>query len=95
MKLWRLEPVKPLSRNWKASTYKGEVIVRAESELEARQIASSAYCIATKVVPGEKVRINPWHYAVDTVCIEYDGHDYDESGKTEIVGPGAAIKAKG
>ena len=31
MPLWKLEPVDPTDRNWEASTYKGEAIVRAEN----------------------------------------------------------------
>ena len=60
MKIWKLKPIDPNHRDWKASTYQGEVIVWAGSEKRAREIATSAFLIATDVTAGEKIHANPW-----------------------------------
>ena len=36
MPIWTLEPLDVGNPNWEASTYKGKVIVRAETEKKAR-----------------------------------------------------------
>jgi hypothetical protein len=37
MKIWKLNPIYLNHRDWEASRYRGEVIVRAESEERARE----------------------------------------------------------
>src|SRR5690242_14744573 len=41
MPFWRLLPSDSTSDHWRASTYTGEVIVRAASEADARSIATA------------------------------------------------------
>ncbi len=41
MMIFKLTPIDAEPDQWKASTYKGEVIVRAEDESEARHLAHS------------------------------------------------------
>jgi hypothetical protein len=60
MRLWSLKPLDVKNRNRAASTYRDEVIVRADSERSARRLAARAFGIATNVVPGEKIRFVPW-----------------------------------
>ena len=47
MPLWRLTPTDLAADEWRASTYKGIAIVRAEDERRARRLAASAFGIAT------------------------------------------------
>ena len=96
MPLWKLEPVDPTDRNWEASTYKGEAIVRAENSGAARLLAARAYGIATKQVLGAEVKIIPWKYSglVRTTEVQATD-DYAEDGAQGIVFPAAAVGAAG
>ena len=53
MPLWRLLPIDRTSDHWRASTYQGEVIVRAASEAEARSTATATFFLAYARIPGE------------------------------------------
>lgn len=96
MPLWKLEPIDPTDRNWEASTYKRDVIVRAENSGAARLLAAKAYGIATKQVFGEEVKIVPWGYSglVRTTQMQATD-DYAEDGAQGIVFPAAAVDAAG
>ena len=87
MTIWKLNPIDLNHRDWEASTYRREVIVRAESEERARQIATNAFRIATTVIPGEKIINNPWSQAALVSAIEVKDESYPETGKEEILGP--------
>ena len=52
MPLWHLFPIDSASDHWRASTYKGEVIVRALSEAKARSTAMATFFRAYERVPG-------------------------------------------
>lgn len=94
MRLWKLEPIDPSDRNWAASTFHGEVVVRAEDEQRARRLAARAYGIATQHTPGEEVRIVPWDYAKLVTSVLVDPtDDYAEDGEAEIVAPTAAVES--
>lgn len=96
MPLWKLEPIDLTDRNWEASTYKGEAIVRAENSGAARLLAARAYGIATKQVLGEEVKIVPWDYSglVRATQVQTTD-DYAEDGAQGIVFPTAALGAAG
>lgn len=87
MKIWKLNPIDLNHRDWETSTYRREVIVRAESEKRARQIATSAFHIATTVTPGEKIKNNPWNQAALVSAVEIEDESYPETEKEEILGP--------
>jgi hypothetical protein len=87
MTIWKLNPIDLNHRDWEASTYRREVIVRAESEKRARQIATSAFHIATTVTPGEKIKSNPWSQTALVSAVEVKDGSYPETGKEEILGP--------
>lgn len=63
MRIWRLTPIDTNDRNWDASIYKGEVIVRAPNERIARSAASLSFAIATRIIPGEEIKFTPWRHA--------------------------------
>ena len=48
MQIYGLSPVSVDALEWNASTYKGTVLVRAETEDDARQLACDRYWIATR-----------------------------------------------
>ena len=45
MKIWKLSVFNEVSFDWRASTYKGETIIRAESEHNARRLATGVRLI--------------------------------------------------
>jgi hypothetical protein len=56
MRLWHLIPVDLQAAAWQATTYKGPVVVRAESEQQARELAcvdfsAASLPVATTVDP--------------------------------------------
>ena len=93
MAIWKLKPIDLSHRDWEASTYRKEVevIIRADSEKRARQVATSAFLIATEVIPGEKVKTNPWSQAALVSVVEVKDKNYPVTGKEEILGPQEAL----
>ncbi len=92
MAIWKLEPTDISSRDWEASTYRGEIIVRAESETKARQIAAIAFGIATKKNLGEDIAFNPWNQSSLVSAVTIQDSNYKNDGKEEIVGPPNALQ---
>ncbi|WP_133406535.1 hypothetical protein [Parashewanella tropica] len=85
MKLWTLEVLNPNSADWEASTHKGAIIVRAETEKAARYQASLKYFIATERVTGEQVKANPWNQSNLVSCNEYSGNRYEIEGSAGVL----------
>ena len=86
--VWKLTPVDPASRNWDASTYCGELIVRADSERRAREIATLTLLIATSRKLGEPLAINPWNRIVGEVqCQRILDAEFPENGPEAILYP--------
>ena len=86
--IWKLTPLDLESHNWRASTYKGQVIIRAATEDRARRIASMAFGIAVKRVLGETTAINPWGRIIgESSCERLVDSAYPEDGPDEILDP--------
>lgn len=93
MQIWRLHPSDVDSPGWEASTYKGEVIIRAESEIKARAMAAKAYVIATRVKIGARTNHDiPWNQPSLVSAVTIQDRRYDERGSEEIVGPSEAVR---
>lgn len=60
MAIYRLTPKDDLSDCWKASIRRCTVIVRAQSESQARLLASGRFGIATQRGPASTVLASPW-----------------------------------
>ena len=95
MEIWKLEPTDVHSRDWEASTYRGEVVVRAESEMKARQIAAGAFVIASKATLAEKLTDIPWHQPSLVSAVTIQDSNYKDGEKEEIVGPPDALRNAG
>lgn len=96
MAIWKLEPRGVNSPDWKASTYQGRVIVRADSETKARQIAAAAFVIGIKVkADARKLSDIPWNQPLLVSAITIQDNNYQESGNEEIVGPPEALRNAG
>ena len=48
MQIYQLRPTVTDAREWNASTFKGPVLVRAESEADARKLAGARYGITSR-----------------------------------------------
>ena len=92
MPIWKLNPIDLSHRDWEASRYQREVIVRAESEERAQQIAAYAFGIATTVPLGEEVRASPWKQSTLVSITEVRDESYPRDGNEEIVGPPEALE---
>lgn len=87
MPIWKLSPTDKRSDHWKASTYKGDVIVRAASEGEARAKATSEFRIATKKVLGGNTLFSPWDQPDLVICNRLENSSYEEKGPIAILYP--------
>jgi hypothetical protein len=95
MAIWELKPTDVSSRDWEASTYRGKVFIRAESETIARQIAARAFVIAAQVRMGEKIMDIPWNQSLLVLASTTEDSVYQNSGNEEIVGPPEALRNAG
>ncbi len=85
MHIWRLKALKLSSHHWEASTYRGDVIVRAETEANARRLAAKAFGIGAGNGLGREVAANPWYrpWLVATEVLK--GSQFDPDGAEEIL----------
>ena len=95
MRIWRLKAkaLNPSSPHWKASTYQGIVIVRAETEADARRLATQAFWIATDKIPLQEVPANPWIHSWLVAAEVLEGSPYNPDGDEEILSPLATSRA--
>ena len=88
MKIWKLFPLDPNSTSWPDDSYKGEVIVRAENEKEARRIAALRLMVLTEQVSiCQETPHPPWGDSTVTKCIELDNSKYPTDGPPELLEP--------
>ena len=91
MPIWKLEPVDPDEHHWRASRYKGWVIVRAPDEVKARSLANRAFDGFVQVTPGAETPLMPWMQDRITTCARVDESEYDEEGEEAILAPQEAL----
>ncbi len=91
--IWRLKALRLSSPHWEASTYQGIVIVRAETEANARRLATQAFWIATDKIPLQEVPANPWIHSWLVAAEVLEGSQYDPDGDEEILFPLATSRA--
>jgi len=87
MTIWKLTPTIKESPNWEASTYCGEVIVRASDEEEARQLATAAFVIAVEVKPGRSTIWIPWKDSSIVSCKPLRNSEHSEQGPPAVLSP--------
>ena len=82
MPIWCLTPI-PSQRHdpaWLASTYTGEVVVRAAHERHARAVAAGAFSTALPLR-------GPWTQARLVTCTPETDSPYPEQGADEVLWP--------
>ena len=87
MNIWKLSIANPDSPNWEASTYKGDVLVRAKNGAQARLIANHAFAIATKRTLGEIIKSSPWENSDNTKCQLIENSEYTTEGEPCVLDP--------
>jgi hypothetical protein len=87
MPLWHVLPIDSTSDHWRASTYKGEVIVRATSDAEARSTATATFSRAYARVPGGIPLFSPWNQPAVVECQRVEGFPSDDHGPTAVIYP--------
>jgi hypothetical protein len=87
MPLWHLLSLESTSDYWRASTYKGEVIVRAASEAEARSTATATFLTAYARTPGDTMLFSPWGQSSIVGCQRVESFPDDDQGAAAVVYP--------
>lgn len=85
MRLFILIPTVKDEDRWSNSEYLGEVIVRAHSPEEARQLAARQYTRLPR--RHKKPQHSPWTDSEEVLCEPYVGLDYSSRGNVEILYP--------
>ena len=84
MPIWRLIPIDLTSPCWAASQHSGIAIIRAATELEARQAAMQGF---GREVAGIPWHANPWRQLTLVACERLEQSGYPEMGPAAILEP--------
>ena len=89
MKIWKLSPLVDFdSVDWCCSSHKGDAIVRAENEKEARELAVNHFLSLAKYNgPCQKTPCSPWGDSSVVRCIELDNSEYSTGGLAKVLKP--------
>ena len=84
MPIWQLTPLDHTAPEWVASNYVGRAVIRAATELDARQAAVQAF---GKETPGVPWHAHPWRQLALVQCEECPAARYPATGHTAILEP--------
>lgn len=87
MNIYKLKPLNSSYLGWRRSAYSKEVLVRAESEKDARIASKIAFGKMIKSEPGRDIPPAPWEDESHTSCEELHDSKYDQNGECEILKP--------
>lgn len=85
--IFKLVPMDLRSDHWRASIYCGEVIVRAESEEQARHLTQSEFGIAPQLDYSKSTPLFPWYEKDLAQCFAIEDSSCPESTVSEILDP--------
>ena len=85
--VWKLRPIDPASRHWRASCHNGEVIIRAATEDRAREIANDQFAKAHKRRIGESIIFSPWNNTAEVACERVTGGEFVDGVGEAILSP--------
>jgi hypothetical protein len=85
--IWKLTPKVQNVPDWEASTYCGEVIVRACDQWEARQLATIEFTSAAKAGRAQRTRVNPWNDSNLVACQPIKDCEFTEHGSPSVLAP--------
>lgn len=87
MNIYKLQPIDLSYAGWKYSCHTKPVIVRAETEIQARLAAAKSFGKAAEVVFGADTVCEPWTYTpVVSATILFDSK-YPIDGVAEVLEP--------
>ena len=87
MNIYKLEPTDLSYAGWKYSCHTKTVIVRAESEKEARMAAAKSFGKAAEVVFGSDTVCEPWTYTPAVSATILFDSQYPIDGSVEVLEP--------
>lgn len=89
MKIFKLQPNDETlnEEHWRASQYKGSMVIRTKNEDRARRIAYSACGIAVENRGSNgEILANPWSKTLGLVkCSEFEDSSYSSEGEEEEI----------
>lgn len=83
MPIWKLTPTDVRSDDWGGSTHKGEIIVRAPTESDARTKAGLTFAKAQREPRNSP--ISPWRQEQLVTCTRLDDSGFDEDGPDAVL----------
>lgn len=87
MPMWKLIPLPADCDDWELSTYRGEVIVRAKDEREARSLVTRQFAAAAPRKLGKSTKLDPWENSDLVSCKEIPARNYSYTGPAAILEP--------
>jgi len=88
MPIWKLTPTNKDAPDWEASTCREVLVIRANTEIDARKLATQATRIATeRKSVGESVKTSPWKQSVLVTCESIQTNDFAENGPDAVLAP--------
>lgn len=86
MAIYKLYPVDHAPMKWQSSRYRGEAIVRADSEEHARELGTNEFYITRSIHPGKK-KTSPWEDPQTVLCQPLNNAGYDDKGPEQVLSP--------
>ena len=89
MPIWRLTPI-PTHRedpDWQASTYQGDVVVRAVDARHARLRTTNRFGLVPPMLLEVGAPRNPWTQERLVACIQEEDSPYPQEGPTTVLWP--------
>lgn len=87
MKIWQLTPIDTTANDWRVSLHKERVIVRAESEDQARATATAQLKTGSEKIPRAPTPHSPWDSPTLVRCERLENSGYDENGPAAVLDP--------
>ncbi len=86
MPIWQLSPVDLSDPSWEASSHRGSAIVRAPDEKTAREVAQSAFGVATRFRHQPRL-VPPWMRAELVYASHIEDERFDPDGPSGVLVP--------
>jgi osmotically-inducible protein OsmY len=86
MPIWQLSPVNLSDPSWEASSHRGAAIVRAPDEKSAREVAQSAFGVATRFRHHPRL-VPPWMRAELVYASHIEDERFDADGPSGVLVP--------
>ena len=82
---WKLTPTEEPSTLWDGSEYRGEILVRAHDEIEAREVAGGLLFRTLARRPENRPRENPWYRRQLVTCERIEDSRFESVSQPGVV----------